>query len=187
MSTEPELALRLDIDPRSPLVARREIQSFAAGLDEEVRCNLALLVSELVTNSLKHAALGHEAWIQVNATIGPEAVRVEVMDPGRSFPPAPDLEGQGGWGLLLVDRVASRWGVDRGARTETRVWFEADLPGRAPAWAHVVGAWPETIRRTARTIVGVLGTPQVVTDRALVWDHGGCRFVVERTSDQTGA
>jgi anti-sigma regulatory factor (Ser/Thr protein kinase) len=57
-------------------------------------------------------------------------VRIEVSDGGAGFVPpkrpAPrlDAEEPGGWGLVLVDRLADRWGV---ARDEgTSVWFELD-------------------------------------------------------------
>ena len=185
MQTEPKLALCLDVDPRSPLVARREIQSFAAGLDERTRSNLALLVSELVTNSLRHATLGPESWVRVDATISPDSVRVEVADPGGRFPPTPELGGDGGWGLMLVDRMASRWGVGRD--TLTRVWFEADLPRpeERNGWLEVVEAWPNACRATARTIGRILGPPQLVTGTSLEWDRGdGCRLVIERTAPE---
>jgi anti-sigma regulatory factor (Ser/Thr protein kinase) len=185
MRTEPKLALCLDVDPRSPLVARREIQSFAAGLDEQTRSNLALLVSELVTNSLRHATFGPESWVRVEATIGADSVRVEVADPGERFPTAPDLGEEGGWGLILVDRVASRWGVARDE--QTRVWFEADLPRPAggDGWLEVVGAWPEACRKTARSVGRMLGPPHRVTETSLAWDRGdGCRLVIERTRSE---
>ncbi|HEY8199877.1 MAG TPA: ATP-binding protein [Actinomycetota bacterium] len=189
MRTEPKLALRLDADPRAPLVARREIRSFAAGLDEHIRSNLALLVSELVTNSLRHATFGPESWVQVEATISPGLVRVEVEDPGRRFPSPPDLETEGGWGLILVDRMASRWGVARDE--QTRVWFEADLPRAdgtdgtdGTSWQQIVATWPEPARRAARAIGQMLGPPQVTLDHRLVWDRDGCRFVVERSCGQ---
>jgi serine/threonine-protein kinase RsbW len=183
MSTERRLALRLSADPRAPLVARREIRSFAAGLDEQMRSNLALLVSELVTNSLRHASRGPESWVRLEATITPDSVRVEVADPGDRFPSSRNAEGEGGWGLLLVDRVASRWGVLRDQ--QTRVRFEADLPrptGR-DCWRDVVGGWPESCVETARRICAVLGPPEPATQSALVWDRDdGCRIVVERTA-----
>jgi anti-sigma regulatory factor (Ser/Thr protein kinase) len=188
MQTEPKLELRLDVDPRAPLVARREIQSFAAALDEETRSNLVLLVSELVTNSLRHASFGRESWVQVEAVITPESVRVEVEDPGQRFPPAPDVESDGGWGLVLLDRVASRWGLARDR--QTRVWFEADLPPDGevtPGWMKAMASWPEASRRTAESVGRMLGPPQVVDEHRLVWEQGdGCRFVIERTpSGQT--
>ena len=183
MRTEPKLALRLDADPRAALVARREIRSFTAGLNELIRSNLVLLVSELVTNSLRHATLGPESWVQVEATITPDLVRVEVEDPGARFPSAPDLDAEGGWGLILVDRMASRWGVARDE--QTRVWFETDLPAGQGAgdvrWHKVVANWPEASRRAARAIGRMLGPPEVVLDHRLVWDRDGCRFVAERS------
>lgn len=183
MPTEPKLALRLDIDPRAPLVARRELEAFAAALDEETRNNLVLLVSELVTNSLRHAAFGPESWVHVEAVITPESVRVEVGDPGRRFPPAHDIESDGGWGLMLVDRVADRWGLARDG--QTRVWFETDLPPvaeTASGWLEAVASWPEAGRHTAQAVCRMLGPPKVVADDRLVWEQGdGCRLVVERT------
>lgn len=60
----------------------------------------------------------------------PVACRVEVRDRGAGFVPG-RLEPQGadgGYGLLLVDRLASRWGVE--AADGTAVWFELALtPG----------------------------------------------------------
>jgi anti-sigma regulatory factor (Ser/Thr protein kinase) len=165
-------------------VARREIQLFAAALDEETRSNLMLLVSELVTNSLRHASFGAESWVELEAVITPEAVRVEVGDPGRQFPPAPDPEADGGWGLMLVDRVANRWGLARDR--QTRVWFETDLSSdgnpAAPGWMEAVASWPQACRSTAEGVGRMLGPPQLVAEDRLVWDRGdGCRLVVERT------
>ena len=58
--------------------------------------------------------------------VGDEKVRVEVTDDGRGFSPPeapmPHGDGSGGWGLQLVDRVASAWGVE--VDDATCVWFE---------------------------------------------------------------
>jgi hypothetical protein len=55
-----------------------------------------------------------------------DKVRVEVSDCGRGFSPPqapmPRSDGTGGWGLQLVDRVATRWGVK--VEDSTCVWFE---------------------------------------------------------------
>ena len=86
---------------------------------------IVLLVSELVSNSVRHAAADS---IGIRFEVNPQNVRVEVADPGPGFNPngAPPTSGQpaGGWGLRLVDEMADRWGTlnDDGFR----VWFELD-------------------------------------------------------------
>jgi hypothetical protein len=55
-------------------------------------------------------------------------VTLTVSDAGPGFvprPPAPDLDSEAGRGLLIVDALADRWGVDTSAGT--RVWAEVDL------------------------------------------------------------
>jgi anti-sigma regulatory factor (Ser/Thr protein kinase) len=84
-----------------------------------------LLVSELVSNSVIHAGADE---IELQATADPLVVRIEVGDPGPGFDERerkePRFEGDGGFGLLLVDKVASRWGTKRDP--STRVWFEIE-------------------------------------------------------------
>ena len=64
----------------------------------------------------------------VRATADPRVVRVEVSDPGPGFdervPRERSHDGEGGFGLFLVDKVAHRWGTKR--NDSTRVWFEID-------------------------------------------------------------
>lgn len=86
-----------------------------------------LLVSELVTNSLRHAGLCDETdGIEVEVTLAEECLRVEVRDPGPGFTtphrPQPHPDRPGGLGLLFVDELADRWGVH--TNDETIVWFE---------------------------------------------------------------
>lgn len=87
-----------------------------------------LLVSELVTNSLRHAGLSEHDWVHVLLHLSPEILRVEVTDPGKGFNPperADDVpEQMSGWGLVLVERLSKRWGVD--INDATKVWFELD-------------------------------------------------------------
>ena len=87
--------------------------------------DVRLLVSEVVTNSVKHANAGPEDSITMEVVIRPELVRIEVRDIGNGFEavtPSPDTDQDSGWGLFLVDQLADRWGV----RNEdgTCVWFE---------------------------------------------------------------
>jgi len=64
---------------------------------------------------------------------GSDASEAGTAEGGPGFDPAaalvPDPEAIGGWGLLLVSRLASRWGVTRGRPNVA--WFEMDLPAAA--------------------------------------------------------
>jgi two-component sensor histidine kinase len=93
-----------------------------AGLAEPVR----LLVSELVTNSVKHAGAGPEDPIDVALTASADKVRVEVGDDGVGFEPRTSRTEPGGFGLMLVEKLADRWGIERTPRP--CVWFEIDRP-----------------------------------------------------------
>jgi anti-sigma regulatory factor (Ser/Thr protein kinase) len=89
---------------------------------------LLLLVSELVSNSVRHAGLGVDEQIRLRAHAEGESAYVEVCDPGRSgrVPAKRARQGAlepGGLGLVLVDEMADRWGVARSG-DETCVWFE---------------------------------------------------------------
>ncbi|GAA2116147.1 ATP-binding protein [Streptomyces synnematoformans] len=90
-----------------------------------------LLVSELVTNSLRYAS--GPVGLRLHAVGGSDAggaIRVEVSDtlpvPPRVRTAAPDEEG--GRGLQLVATVALRWGIERAGMGKT-VWFELGSAG----------------------------------------------------------
>lgn len=87
-----------------------------------------LLVSELVTNAVRHAPRAGVPEIELRLKLDPERVRVVVSDPGAGFvaePRLPTASESSGWGLYLVDRIADRWGVITKDRSE--VWFEIDV------------------------------------------------------------
>ena len=124
-----DLVLTLAPVPDSVPTARHELDGLAERLDDGQLEKLRLLVSEVVSNGVRH---GDGAGpIELRITIGDSAVRVEVEDPGHGFRPTPEtgpVERNEGWGLLLVERLADRWGVV--ASGSTLVWFELDgLPG----------------------------------------------------------
>jgi anti-sigma regulatory factor (Ser/Thr protein kinase) len=114
----------------TPALARHELESWLpASLPESERGALRLLVSELVTNSVRHVTGSHQP-VNLAVRIARGTIRVEVHDGGSGFTPGtPQPRGaDGGFGLFLVERMASRWGVE--TREGTRVWFELDLaPG----------------------------------------------------------
>lgn len=102
----------------------------AGRLEAEALRETQLLVTELVTNAVRHGGLTPEDMITLEVLLRGPVLRVEVADGGPGFDPAsaldPVRENPGGWGLLLVSRMASRWGVTRGRPNVA--WFEIDLP-----------------------------------------------------------
>ena len=122
---EPLIALELPAEPHSAKVARDAI----AGLDGhlgEVFGDVVLLVSELVTNSVRHAGLDASQPLQLSVGTEGDTVRVAVRDPGPGFrpPKAPtDPSHVGGWGLVLVDQLADQWGVKHDGKANV-VWCE---------------------------------------------------------------
>ncbi len=118
------LALILQADAVAPFAARRSLDALVLPADR--RPDLLLLVSELVTNSVKHGS-HPDGIVGVRVDVSAERIRVEVEDGGDGFaPPAPDEDPIGdGMGLRLVEDLSDRWGVTRSP--ETVVWFELDL------------------------------------------------------------
>ena len=113
---------------RAAGLARRSILSVEAGLPDSVRHRLALLLSELVTNAIQHGGAGEHETIQVRVASSYEKVRVEVFDPGpNAAGPRNRLEPEGGYGLLLVDRLASGWGREKVEEGGSLAWFELVL------------------------------------------------------------
>jgi anti-sigma regulatory factor (Ser/Thr protein kinase) len=113
----------------TPALARHQLEGWLpASLGDSHRGALRLLVSELVTNSVRHVRDSQQP-VELAVRFGSRMVRVEVRDGGSGFKPGkPKPRGaDGGFGLFLVERMASRWGVD--TRDGTRVWFELDLSG----------------------------------------------------------
>ena len=117
----------LDARPAAVSEARSWIGAVTRGLlDPDQAQSLRLIVSELVTNALRHGAEGER--IDLAVTPKPEFLCVQVTDDGPGLAPRPralDTEEEGGFGLYFVEQLARRWGVTRENR-RTRVWFELD-------------------------------------------------------------
>ena len=124
MSERFELILRGGKDAAAD--ARRAIAEHHPTLPQPVQDDLLLLVTELVTNAIRHggAADNRPILVEVGARRG--RIRVQVVDPGVDFdaPARPgNGDSNGGWGLFLVDKIAESWGVCP-APAGTCVWFE---------------------------------------------------------------
>ena len=108
--------------------ARRVVESVLAGWgDDAAGAQLAvLLTSEVVTNAIVHAS-PHATDGRVGVSIdgGAELARVEVTDGfgGMPFARGPGVSRTSGRGIMLLDLLASRWGVTPVGEGKT-VWFE---------------------------------------------------------------
>jgi len=123
----PDLSLLLPAEAASIPRARHVVERLSGAVEDDLLENLRLLVSEVVTNSVRHAGLSPTDRIELRITVDTRTVRVEVRDTGPGFEP-PDspktMFQETGWGLYLVDRLADRWGVT--SDVGTTVWFELD-------------------------------------------------------------
>ncbi|OPF79524.1 hypothetical protein VT50_0215795 [Streptomyces antioxidans] len=120
---------RLPSRPESAATARRMAEFVVArdwGLGPQLTEHTVLLVSELVGNAVRHTGartfglrmLRRRGWI-----------RTEVRDPSRGLPclmPVAELDTSGR-GLMLVDQLSQRWGVDLLPCGKT-TWFEMRVP-----------------------------------------------------------
>jgi anti-sigma regulatory factor (Ser/Thr protein kinase) len=108
----------------APARARGALEALKDAVAPDRLRDVTLLVSELVTNAVRHAEGG---IVRLIVRVAGGVLRVEVHDPGHGFDlgPAPsDPLRASGWGLVLVEELADRWGVD--TTPGTRVWFEID-------------------------------------------------------------
>ena len=123
MAVSGRVELRLPPEPASVAEARAKVvEALGPRLDGERLETLRLLVSEVVTNAVRHG--GDTELIEVRASWDVN-VHVEVVDHGDSFAPLPrgrGAEKPGGYGLFLVGSLAGRWGVE--SNDHTIVWFE---------------------------------------------------------------
>ena len=113
--------------PSAVSEARRWVGAVAEGhVDADQAEKLRLVISEVVTNALRHGTDSER--IDLAVTPKPEFLCVQVTDDGPGLAPRPralETEDEGGWGLFFVEQLTRRWGVTREDR-RTRVWFELD-------------------------------------------------------------
>jgi anti-sigma regulatory factor (Ser/Thr protein kinase) len=124
-----EVRVLLPASIDSARAARRAVNALRFEEHQEAVFNLRLLITELVTNSLRHADLTSSDTITLELQLRPKVIRAQVTDPGTGFrrpvfggPPS----GTSGRGLFLVDALADRWGVEN-HHPRVTVWFEIDL------------------------------------------------------------
>ena len=128
-----DMSFELAGGPYAVTAARLALSDLDSHLDASVAFDVRLLVSELVTNSVKHARVSEEDSILLEVRVAGDTVRIEVRDSGPGFEPpaaAPPDDADAGWGLFLVEQLADEWGVEKERQA---VWFEIDCAKRATA------------------------------------------------------
>jgi anti-sigma regulatory factor (Ser/Thr protein kinase) len=110
--------------PDAPSEARWFLNGAVAHLKlgEELQA-ATLLISELVSNAVRHGSGAPGGWIGLTVTDTGPFVRVSVCDQGRGFDPAEIDRRDHRGGLFLLDALAFDWGIEPNA-AGTEVWFE---------------------------------------------------------------
>lgn len=161
-------AIRLSPDPQAAQQARRWLSAQMTGPRRaELRDVAELLVSELVTNAIVHAASGVEVELADDGSS--LTVRVRDADTGPLVMRAgggSELD-EGGRGFILVDRLADAWGTEHHGGRKT-VWFRLSVAGEphgsAPQpRAAVTIPSPRTAERRLRTLLVRRSVQRVLT------------------------
>jgi anti-sigma regulatory factor (Ser/Thr protein kinase) len=110
--------------PRAPKEARGLLGDLP--LDEDLRANVELIISELVSNSVLHGGGPEGRDLRLRIRARGRCVKGEVCDHGAPTfgwqRHEPDLSEPGGLGLMIVDQLAARWGITE--NEAACVWFE---------------------------------------------------------------
>jgi anti-sigma regulatory factor (Ser/Thr protein kinase) len=113
--------------PRAAATIREAIDG---AVPSDAQPQVLLLLSELVNNAVVHGGVGPDGWVRVAIVRSTDHLHVEVRDDGPGFAwraqPRVDEDDPGGFGLLLIERLAARWGVVRD-EAGTAVWFDYDI------------------------------------------------------------
>ncbi|MFJ2031172.1 ATP-binding protein [Streptosporangium sp. NPDC087985] len=116
--------------PTAVATARQWTRDLLTGRTSDLTLDdVALLLSEVMTNAVLHSDSGRTPNGSVMICIGTDAttVHIEVIDDGSAtslpFIRAGDLDSDGGRGLLLVDLLATAWGTHQHDHAGNAVWF----------------------------------------------------------------
>ena len=124
MATVNVMSVRLPYDPRAARTARELVDEFlvALGADEELRQDAALVVHELVMNSVVHGQPDPDGEIELTWRLADSQFEISVLDRGSGGVVEvrhPDDESPNGRGLAIVAALSTSWWVDHS--TGTRV------------------------------------------------------------------
>ena len=117
-------------------IARRHLSAdlFASGVHDSVIDDATVIVSELLSNALRHARPLPSGQIRVAWSRSGDSVEVSVSDGGATTEPRrgrPALSSLGGRGLGIVEALAECWGVRHEDAGGTTVWAVIKAPRHA--------------------------------------------------------
>ena len=119
--------LRLEHDPEAVADARHAVRERLGEVLPRPRIDEAVLATdELVSNAIRHASSETDGRIGLRFEVTPRIVRIVVTDgsPAFDWSGRRDVGEAGGFGLVLVDEIADRWGLSLDGKKA--VWFELD-------------------------------------------------------------
>lgn len=125
------LQLVLPVSEHSVRLARRVARTVLAAWQlQDTQETAVLLLSELVMNAIQHARDTKTIVVELEAV--KSCLRMEIANQEPRWPPprTPDESGESGFGFLLLDALASKWGV-RQTATGNAVWAELEPPQTA--------------------------------------------------------
>lgn len=125
-----DLRFDLPCDQMAPSAVRHALEK--GGHEAWVMGDVMLVASELINNAVVHSGCVPGDMVSVEFELRSDAIVCAVSDPGRSGKEAEatPVDGfHGGFGLRVVDELASRWGHERQAGGRYRVWAELSRAG----------------------------------------------------------
>jgi anti-sigma regulatory factor (Ser/Thr protein kinase) len=113
-------------DERAPTAARESLKRLR--IEDDLSERAELVVSEVVTNCVRHAGLARSQRVRLLVSLVPSLLRIEVTDERAGFDPIalrPEASSEvGGWGLWLVEELTDRWGLEPGHSIRVRCEFD---------------------------------------------------------------
>lgn len=106
----------LPAHPVSVAVARGLLRGLRVHVDAERLERLELIVSEAVTNAVRHGSPRPQDRVGVEVLVAARSVTCHVDDCGHAFTPpttAPALDRIGGFGLHIIAELAGSWSLER--------------------------------------------------------------------------
>jgi anti-sigma regulatory factor (Ser/Thr protein kinase) len=124
----------LAVEPEAAPAARRALATLQRDPDDAEFETAALLMTELIANSVQHSDTGAGDKIQLDIAVTDDLLRVDVRDEGAGFVPTArtaDSPFDSHWGLHLINELAASWGA--APEPPARAWFELSRDASAAA------------------------------------------------------